>query len=78
MYNYIPDIFFLKLQFRFSDVDALPTGNKLQPTRQLAGLQNSAESLYKTRYPDFGLVKRILVKFRAELNGSVCILIQST
>lgn len=57
MYNYSSDFFFKASKFRFSDVDALPTGNKLQPTKQQAGLQNSVESLYKIRYPDFRLVK---------------------
>ena len=60
MYNYMSD-FFLKLQFRFSDVDALPTGNKLQPTRLFCPWNSPGKntgvgfhSLFQGNIPDLG------------------------
>lgn len=70
--------FLLRLSFRFSDVDKLPAGDKVQSTRPQFGLQNSAASGYRTRYLDFGFVKRILVEIPVELQGPLCILILST
>lgn len=72
-------IFFLfEFSLRFSEVDVLPTGNKLQFTRQKAGLQNSAALSYIIRYLDFGFVKKKFVEVLAELHGCLCILIWST